>query len=78
MQIGFEYIEGSGPYNVVGFLNDKPFELHYFDGEAELVIITEDYVITTTGEYNRGLGVLNQAETGQLIFNMVSELDKGV
>ncbi|WPH58477.1 hypothetical protein SEA_SPELLY_186 [Streptomyces phage Spelly] len=83
MQIGFEYIEGSGPFTVVGYIGDsfnplkQPFELHYHDGFAELIVITDDFVVRATGKYNRGIGVLNAGETGQLIFNLVHQLDNG-
>jgi hypothetical protein len=75
MQIDIHYSFGEGPFIVGGDIDKIPFELKYENGEAELVVLTEDFVLSTYAHYNPLLGKLDHLMTGQLIFNMARQLD---
>jgi hypothetical protein len=75
MQIEIHYSFGEGPFVVGGEIDEIPFELKYCDGEAELVVLTKDFVLITAAHYNPLLGKLDHIMTGQLIFNLARQLD---
>ncbi|QDK02997.1 hypothetical protein KNU71_gp120 [Streptomyces phage Braelyn] len=75
MQIEIHYSFGEGPFIVGGEIDEIPFELKYYDGEAELVVLTSSFVLYTGATYNPLLGKLDHLMTGQLIFNLARQLD---
>ncbi|UEM46929.1 hypothetical protein SEA_TARGARYEN_173 [Streptomyces phage Targaryen] len=75
MQIEIHYSFGEGPFVVGGEIDEIPFELKYHAGEAELVVLTENFVLYTGAAYSPFLGKLDHLMTGQLIFNLARQLD---
>lgn len=75
MQIEIHYSFGEGPFIVGGEIDEVPFELKYHEGEAYLVVLTDNFVLTTFCSYSPFLGKLDHLKTGQLIFNMARQLD---
>ncbi|QJD50895.1 hypothetical protein KNV00_gp124 [Streptomyces phage Bmoc] len=75
MQIDIRYSFGNGPYTVGGEIDNIPFEMTYFYGEAYLIVLTEDFVLRTGCMYNPIAGKLDNIMTGQLIFNLARQLD---
>lgn len=75
MQIEIHYSFGEGPFVVGGEIDEIPFELKYHAGEAELVVLTENFVLYTGAVYSPFLGKLDHLMTGQLIFNLARQLD---
>lgn len=65
---------GEGPFIVGGEIDEVPFELKYHEGEAYLVVLTKDFVLTTFCSYSPFLGKLDHLLTGQLIFNMARQI----
>ena len=76
MQIEMRYRIGDGPYRVGGEIDNIPFELCYDDGEAYIVILTDNLVLRTDAKYNKGLGKLDTNLTGQLIFNLAKKIEE--
>ncbi|ASR76569.1 hypothetical protein SEA_SUSHI23_173 [Streptomyces phage Sushi23] len=75
MQIEIHYSFGEGPYIVGGEIDEIPFELKYYEGEAYLVVLTKDFVLRTGCAYSPFLGKLDHLMTGQLIFNLARQMN---
>lgn len=74
MQIEVRYFLEDETYVVGGTINEVPFELHYLDGEADLMVLTKDYVLRTSAAYSPADDALTSKMTGELIFNMAQQL----
>ena len=75
MQKDIRYSFGNGPYTVGGEIDEVPFEMTYHDGEAYLIVLTDDFVLRTFCVYSPMHGKLDNLMTGQLIFNLARQLD---
>lgn len=76
MQIEMRYRLGEGPYRVGGEIDSIPFELCYDDGDAYIILLTENIVLRTEAKYSQGLGELDTELTGRLIFNLAKKLER--
>jgi hypothetical protein len=75
VQIEVRYFLEEETYVVGGTIDEVPFELHYLAGEADLVVLTKDFVLRTSAAYSPSDDRLNTDMTGQLIFNMARQLE---
>lgn len=75
MEIEVRYFLVDNTYVVGGTIDEVPFELHYLDGEADLVVLTKDFVLRTVASYSPADDILSYDMTGQLIFNMARQLE---